>query len=340
MSDPSIDLITDPGAPVVQTASGPEHVLDAPDRRDGRVYVMSDDVDLAVRVALATGRPLLLRGEPGSGKSSLAAYIARQRGWRYYEHVVTSRTHARDLLWTFDSVRRLADAEAHNAGGDLNDFDYVEPGVLWWTFARNSARRRGAPEDAQATRLASEPNEEINASRSPDHAVVLIDEIDKADPDMPNGLLVPLGSSEFAVTEVNSIVRKEPPRLEFDPRVSRHLVLITTNEERELPQAFLRRCVVAWLPYPDEDRLLAIAKAHLNTYEGKFTKASAELARALAAELINLREIAKQQAWRSPSTAEFLDALRACRSLKISVGGEDWQRLRNLTLLKPQHPEP
>ena len=76
---------------------------------------MSGDIEFAVRVAEATGRPLLLRGEPGSGKSSLAAYIARQRDWRYYEHVVTSRTQARDLLWTFDSVRRLADAEVLRA---------------------------------------------------------------------------------------------------------------------------------------------------------------------------------------------------------------------------------
>jgi len=205
-----------------------KRAVDAPDRRDGLVYVMSAEVELAVRVALATGRPLLLRGDPGSGKSSLAAFVARQREWRYYEHVVTSRTQARDLLWTFDSVRRLADAEARR---DINDFNYVQPGVLWWAFARNSARCRGAP----AENAVSEPPEqsaETNAERSPDHAVVLIDEIDKADPDMPNGLLVPLGSSEFVVTDINTPVRTQPPRGDLDPRESRHLVVITINEER------------------------------------------------------------------------------------------------------------
>src|ERR1700687_2144457 len=86
--------------------------LGAPDRRDGAVYVLDDQLRLAVDVALATGRPLLLRGEPGSGKSSLAAFLARNLGWRYYEHVVSSRTTAQDLLWSFDSMRRLADASA------------------------------------------------------------------------------------------------------------------------------------------------------------------------------------------------------------------------------------
>ena len=87
-----------------------------PDRRDGRVYLMPEKLESAVEVALATGRPLLLRGEPGTGKSSLAAYVARKRRWRYFEHVVTSQTQARDLLWTFDGVRRLADAQT---GGKL-----------------------------------------------------------------------------------------------------------------------------------------------------------------------------------------------------------------------------
>src|ERR1700722_13586199 len=102
---------------------------DFPDRRGGRVYLMPEKLELAVGVGLATGRPLLLRGEPGAGKSSLAAYVARERGWRYFEHVVTSQTQARDLLWTFDGVRRLADAQA---GGNLPRTDtYIQPGVLW-----------------------------------------------------------------------------------------------------------------------------------------------------------------------------------------------------------------
>ena len=101
---------------------------------------------MAVEVALATGRPLLLRGEPGSGKSSLAAFIARNLGYRYYETVITSHSSAQDLLWKYDLVRRLADAQTRGAQGDkapLSDYDYIEPGVLWWVFDRESAALRG-----------------------------------------------------------------------------------------------------------------------------------------------------------------------------------------------------
>jgi MoxR-like ATPase len=304
----------------------------APDPRDGRVYVMSGDIDLAVRVSLATGRPLLLRGNPGTGKSSLAAYIARQYDWRYYEHVVTSRTQARDLLWTFDSVRRLADAQLHQGGGQLNDRDYVTPGVLWWALAPDSARRRGGPAEVAVSSPPEEPYATTNSGRSHDDAVVLIDEIDKADPDMPNGLLVPLGSNEFTVSETGDVIT--PGRTSPGQRI----VIITTNEERALPQAFLRRCVVLWLPDPGEDALKAIAKAHLEAYEKEYTTADESLVTSLAAELIKLRAAAAQQALRPPSTAEFLDALRACRKLKIAVGGDDWNRLRDLVLIKPQQP--
>jgi MoxR-like ATPase len=317
MTHPDLSVPTEPARP-------------APDPRDGLVYVMSDETGLAVRVAEATGRPLLLRGEPGSGKSSLAAFIARQRRWRYYEHVVTSRTQARDLLWTYDSVRRLADAEALKDGAALND--YVEPGALWWAFARGPAQRRGAPAGAPLGRPAVEPNAGMNERRSAEHAVVLIDEIDKADPDMPNGLLVPLGSNEFTVTETGTKIRPA--------RHSRRIVVITTNEERALPQAFLRRCVVLWLKLPEDAQaaaswLVTIARAH---HPGAFTSANEALARAIAGELIALRADAARQALRAPSTAEFLDAVRACGTLRISVGSDDWARLRDLLLIKPQQP--
>jgi MoxR-like ATPase len=308
-----------------------------PDPRDGRVYVMSNEIELAIRVSEATGRPLLLRGEPGSGKSSLAAHIAYTRQWRYYEHVVTSRTQARDLLWTFDSVHRLADAEVHKRGGNLNDHDYVEPGVLWWAFARESALLRGAPDDTQLDKLAVEPNAVLNKDRSKKHSVVLIDEIDKADPDMPNGLLVPLGSNEFVVSETGTPIPPPPPDGQPSPAGQR-IVIITTNEERALPQAFLRRCVVLWLRPPEADQLVVIAKAHLEGYGGGFTAADEALAEALAGELKDLRTDAAERGLRAPSTAEFLDALRACRSLDIAVGSADWERLRNLVLVKPQQP--
>lgn len=304
------------------------------DPRDGRVYVSNAAIDLAIEVALATGRPLLLRGEPGSGKSSLAAWIAAQRGWRYYEHVVTSRTLAQHFLWSFDHVRRLADAQAAAyRGTPVNDHDYVTPGVLWWALDRESAGRRGISEsgDMPATR-ATEPFADLNVSRAPDQAVVLIDEIDKADSDTPNGLLVPLGSHEFRVTETDTMVRDRP--LARDTSSSHLLIVITTNEERDLPQAFMRRCVVYRLTEPDTQKLVDIAARHLEVYEGLFTESDRELAEALAAELDRIRKRSDDKGARPPSTAEYLDALRACRILGIAVGTERWDQLCGLTLTK------
>ncbi|MER5339611.1 AAA family ATPase [Streptomyces mirabilis] len=320
-------------------AGGPQP-FDSPDRRDGRVYVMLDEVMLAVNVALATGRPLLLRGDPGSGKSSLAPYIARRRGWRYYEHVVTSRTRATDLLWTYDHVRRLSDAQVRAPGESLADHRYVTPGPLWWAFAPGLAARSG-----EATRSGpghghrEDPFREINDTRSPHHAVVLIDEIDKAEPDMPNSLLVPLGSNEFTVADTGEQIRKERPPGEARSAENRHLIIITTNEERELPQAFLRRCVVAWLPQPDSGRLVRIAQEHFTHYDEGFTESDRELAEMLAEELSRARGAAKKQGLRPPSTAEFLDAFRACRSIGISPVDERWEMLKRLVLLKPQQPD-
>ncbi|MEV8510273.1 MoxR family ATPase [Actinoplanes sp. NPDC051475] len=311
---------------------------DGVDNRDGRAYAMTDELSLAVDVALATGRPLLLRGDPGSGKSSLAAYVARERGWRYYEHVVTSRTEAHDLLWTFDAVRKLADAQASRV---LEEYAYVEPRVLWWAFAPRSAARRGRPAGDGDGSPAADPAHRIHGDEAPsaDHAVVLIDEIDKSEPDLPNNLLVPLGSQEFVVTHTGTRVRREPPERPDPTPLARHLVVLTTNEERELPRAFLRRCVVAWLKRPDADRLVTIARMHLDAYDGGHTVQDLQLARAIADQLMEVQADADRAALRAPSTAEFLDALRACRGLGITVRSRAWPQLRKLLMVKPDHPE-
>ncbi|SDM35494.1 MoxR-like ATPase [Streptomyces sp. cf386] len=321
--------------------AGPEW-LDTPDRGDGRVYVMPYELEFAVKVALATGRPLLLRGMPGSGKSSLAPFIARQLGWRYYEHVVSYRTQPRELLWNFDSVRRLGDAQvAARRGERPDDASYVQPGVLWWALAPRSARRRGRPEDAVIPDPCLDPFEKINRDRSPDHAVVLIDEIDKADPDVPNSLLVPLGLRRFLVAEIGEEIRPElpgsaPQSTGENASQARHLVVLTTNEERELPQALLRRCVVHVLPEHDRDMLVRIAKEHMQTWPGEVTPDDEELAESVADKLTEVRDEAAMQDVRRPSTAEYLDALLACRSLGIRPDGEEWQLLTRNVLIKPQ----
>jgi hypothetical protein len=226
-------------------------------------------------------------------------------------------------------VRRLADAQASVNGDERpDDATYVRPGILWWALAPGSAGSQG--------RGSTDPFAPINAERDHDRAVVLIDEIDKAEPDVPNSLLVPLGSYRFTVTQTGAEVRAEPPRGPADQRFTRHLVVITTNEERELPQAFLRRCVVLTLPDHDEEGLLRIAEEHMGDWHGTVSDPNRQLAGALAAELGTVRAQAAALGVRGPSTAEYLDALRACITLDIRLGTQRWERLRDCVLLKRQ----
>lgn len=322
-----------------------------PDGRSGAVYLFDSNLKLATETAIITRRPLLLRGEPGCGKSSFAPFAARNLNWRYYEMTITGRTEARDLLWRFDALARLHDAHAKQSGGSVSPIKYIDPSVLWWAFNREDAlkflrereRVKTDEQPAGATKAEvteepvdlSEPFATDNQSRDLDRTVVLIDEIDKADPDVPNDLLEAFGLNSFVVDEIGwRVPRKATMRRRTDPRYNQFgdvLVVITTNQERDLPQAFLRRCVVHTIEEPKDpqqqvDRLLEIAKLHLKTLP--------EMAKAVANKTVDLRAEAKRRFVRGPSTAEFLDTLLTCKELGITVESELWKRIERSVLVK------
>lgn len=295
-------------------------------------YVYDPQITLAVNVALAAGRPLLVRGHPGTGKSSLARSLAERLGWRFYAITVSSRTSARDLMWSFDTVARLADAQALPQGSELPPRErYVVPGVLWWGFNPASARWRGVDPNSDAAKDKRFVEAADPTPLNPDvpRAVVLIDEIDKADPDVPNDLLVPLGSFQFRVEDGSPVVAEHPP-----------LVVVTTNEERELPRAFLRRCVILALTAPDPTRLRQIATAHFSDLDTGLLEVVQTAYQQTRAERIEANKP-------PPSIAEFLDALASCRGLRITPSDAQWDTqwkdmatflLAKVTAIPPEEP--
>jgi MoxR-like ATPase len=256
-----------------------------------QVYVFTKpEIPLALEVAAATGRPLLVGGPTGSGKSSLGRTAARERGWRFYERTITSMTQARDLLWEVDHLRRLNDANKKTLDPDYTA--YIKPGVLWWAMNHTTAQKQAKTFGAAC----EDPNQGAKHAR----AVVLLDEIDKADPDVSNNLLVPLGSFHFQIEETGATVtldRRNPP-----------LIIITTNGERELPAAFLRRCIELRIDAPTREPLLDIAMAHFP--DSKRTDLDA---------LLKIIEEARPNDWTGaelPSPAEFIDFIRATQRLE------------------------
>ena len=320
------------------------------DRRDGAVYVHDDRILTAVRVAIATNRPLLLKGDPGSGKSSLAPYIARALRWRFYPFTVNGRTQARDLMWHFDALRRLSDAQARRQGDtgpsrvDRLEY-YIDPKVLWWALSPATAERRGLPESVQLSESDRAKDPGIGPERDKPGlpygpgVVVLVDEIDKADPDVPNNLLESLGSLQFTVQETHFPVRAAPAIHEGTAHAP--LVMITTNNERELPSAFQRRCVTLHLERHNRARLIHIAEQHFpapiddDNYQAQVQRRSA-LFGFLADQLQRLRDEAKEKGRREPSTAEYLDAAKACLTLNIDpqTDATVWAQIAEMTLSK------
>lgn len=276
---------------------------------DDGVYVFDDErIVLAVNVALATRRPLLVFGPPGSGKSTLAPNVARHLGRVCHTEVITARTEPEDLLWRFDALRRLNDAQIREVAPTIGA--YCAQGVLWKAFDpyRTVPGHAGEPPD--------EPAYGRHTGPAP-QSVVLIDEIDKADPDLPNSLLVPLDTLRFTGPDGEE-VRARPG--------AEPLVVITSNNERELPAPFVRRCILLSLEAPDRTHLLQVARSHFGAdYDGSMAEQVAD----------HLLEIANESAsFAGPSTAEFLDTLRACHELGVTAGSHTWDLIVEVALSK------
>jgi MoxR-like ATPase len=277
------------------------------------LYLYPRRTVLAVNIALAAKRPLLIFGEPGSGKTTLARNAAAVLGWSYYQDTITSRTQASDLLYTFDTLGRLNDATDPEVELQARRY-YIRPGTLWWAFNPQTAKWRGDDEWNEGP----QPADPVIDRGTDPRAVVLLDEIDKADPDVPNDLLEPFDRRTFPVSDAGNAVI---------PAVRDVLLILTTNGERDLPPAFLRRCVTLKLDEPTADWYVRIA-------EQRYGPEQTELFRTVADEVMRLRGEARSRNLRRPGTAEFLDAVEASRDLDIRTNHDAWIELAASVLWK------
>ncbi|RLJ18340.1 ATPase [bacterium endosymbiont of Escarpia laminata] len=293
-------------------------------------YLFSEDIAIAVDVAFATGRPLLVSGKPGSGKSRLAEAVAALKKWHFLSKTMTSRTRLEELTVELDHLRRLHDAHSGNGGQNGKnsamkpDWAYHNPGIFWWALNHESAKYRGVGRQAEAETMGLTidfPGTFRKQENNAHHTVLLIDEIDKAEPDLPNDLLEPLDRKTFGLPDGSKIMAKDGVSI---------LTIITTNGERELPQAFLRRCVSLKLEEPKKRDLIRIARKHYpNADEARIT--------AIAEKMETFRGEAKKSFRRPPSTSEFLDAVRVCEDLEIAIDDSKdsvWKKVENSVLLK------
>ena len=223
-------------------------------------YVAADDLKIAVNAAIALEKPLLVKGEPGTGKTELARQISDNLGLRFIEWNIKSTTKAQQGLYEYDAVTRLRDSQL----GDerVNDVrNYIRKGKLWEAF---------------------EADQKV---------VLLIDEIDKADIEFPNDLLQELDKMEFHVYETGETVKA----------IQRPIVIITSNNEKELPDAFLRRCFFHYIQFPDQDVLHQIVDVH---YPGIKKRLVSEA----LTQFYEIRETPGLK--KKPSTSEALDWIR------------------------------
>jgi len=223
-------------------------------------YVATDDLKVAVNAAIQLQRPLLIKGEPGTGKSVLAAEVARALGAPLIEWHIKSTTKAQQGLYEYDAVSRLRDGQL----GDervKNIANYIKRGKLWEAFT------------------------------APERSVLLIDEIDKADIEFPNDLLQELDRMEFFVYETGETVKA----------TTRPIVLITSNNEKELPDAFLRRCFFHFIKFPDAETMRQIVDVHFPVLKKRLVGDALRI-------FYELRDVPGLK--KKPSTSELLDWLK------------------------------
>lgn len=274
----------------------------------GAVHEWDRESILAVNTALTARRPLLIRGEPGVGKSQIARAAAVVLKRVFISEVVHARSESKDLQYSFDAVRRLAEAQALGASRSeiaelLDTSRFINPGCLWWCFNWKTAQKQSQKSICGAAR--PEAPEGWNPEK--DGCVLLLDEIDKADADLPNGLLETLGNGGFTVPYINQAVT-------LDKDVPSPLIVITTNEERELPAAFLRRCMVLQMHLPKSRQefithLSGRGKIHFGE------NPSGPVREEAARQLWEDRENARAVNLPLPGQAEYLDILRALKGM-------------------------
>lgn len=291
------------------------------------VHVFKEPTVAALQAAEATGRPLLVRGLPGVGKSETARAAAAFAHRPFLATVIDGRTEPDDLKWSVDAVARLSDAHAHVARDEL---EYVRPQALWWAYDW-----AGAKAQALTCRLPT-PDAKPHRTWKPasNRTVLLLDEIDKADPDLPNALLEVLANKGFT-----------PPFKGAKPvrctDATRPLIVITTNEERELPAAFLRRCLVLTLSLPGSEaelrrELIDLALRHEARHQAGLAAApDARITEAMLQEVadcfLDLRHKAEHAGDYLPGTSEFLDLVRALATLYPGDATRQRERLALLS---------